>query len=48
MLRRKEKREKKAGYRFIAGYDADSKTLWVYERWDRVLMVLSGLWIPHT
>jgi hypothetical protein len=38
-LRRKEKREKKAGYRFVAGCNTGSKMLWVYERWNRVLMV---------
>jgi hypothetical protein len=31
ILRRKEKREKKADYRFVASCNTDSKTFYVYE-----------------
>lgn len=37
----REKREErsKAGYKFVASYNTDSKTLYVYERRDHILMV---------
>jgi hypothetical protein len=37
--KRRERREKKAGYRFIAGCNTDFKILCVYERWDQILMM---------
>jgi hypothetical protein len=39
IYREEKRREKKAGYKFVAGCNTDSKMLCVYERCDRILMV---------
>ena len=39
IYREKKRREKKAGYKFIAGCNINSNMLCVYERCDRMLIV---------
>ncbi len=38
-IEKKRKEREESGYRFVASCNTDFKTLYVYERWDRILMV---------